>query len=80
MITLIILILGSVDTIEIISQEDPSYISGIQKCNGKSVSLKQKDNVNKPRAKLFIFSLHNNTKSVNSKENPVKNKIVKPNK
>ena len=42
----IILILGRVDNRLITLQEEPSYISGIQKCNGNKLILKQKDKDN----------------------------------
>jgi len=41
----IVLILGIVPTTPKVFHEDPSYTSGIQKCNGNKLTLKNKDRI-----------------------------------
>tara|TARA_Y100000310_G_C20030925_1_gene511753 strand:- start:224 stop:376 length:153 start_codon:yes stop_codon:yes gene_type:complete len=40
-----VLILGIVPTTPKVFHEDPSYTSGIQKCNGNKLTLKNKDRI-----------------------------------
>ena len=51
------LIFGNVDSKIITSQEEPSYISGIQKCRGKIANLKNKDKLIKTKEILIGYKL-----------------------